>query len=140
MSQFWAKSKLSKKQRLHQVNVFLSSTPGCICSRCLLKCLHVTLNLPFLLYAPHAAWSYIKLSSSRKQHDCTCDHNSELGCLVLLLQFAAMDEWNVGTAIHSSLQYIWPHCGPDAVVGAEDAETICKACTKVHDQRTEQQS
>ena len=108
----------------------LAHPPRLYCSRCLLKCLHITPNLPFLLYSPHVAWSYIKLSSGRKEHDCTCNHSSELECLVLLLQFAAMGEWNVGPAIHSSLQYVWPHCGLDAVLGAEDAETRCKACSR----------
>ena len=71
-----------------------------------------------------------KALKGRKEHDCTCNHSSELECLVLLLQFVAMGEWNVGPAIHSSLQYVWPHCRLDAVLGAEDAETRCKACSR----------
>lgn len=102
-------SKLSKKQCYIKPTCF-ASTPGCICSRCLLKCLHVTLSLPFLLYAPHAAWSYIKFQAAG---------NSMAALVITTVSWGAWfappvctwDEWNVGTAIHSSFSVSGPTVG-----------------------------
>ena len=114
------------------------STPGCICSRCLLKCLHVTLNLPFLLYSPHAAWSYIKQQERARLH-------------LWSQHWAGVPGFAPPVCSHEGMECRTSHlfipsiclasiCGTDVVLGAEDAETICKACTRVHDQRTEEQS